>query len=60
MLVISRGFLWCIGVVPGVFATLDAALSAGSFDELVARGGPIREANQDGAAARRVRIGCSP
>jgi hypothetical protein len=35
MLVISRGFLWGIGVVPGVFATLGAALSAGSFDELV-------------------------
>jgi hypothetical protein len=27
--------------------------------EMVARGGPIREANQDSAAARRVRIGQS-
>ena len=27
--------------------------------KLVARGGPIREANQDSAAARRVRIGPS-
>ena len=26
---------------------------------MVARGGPIREANQDGEAARRVRIGLS-
>ncbi len=27
--------------------------------EMVARGGPIRKANQDSAAARRVRIGLS-
>ena len=27
--------------------------------EMVARGGPIREANQDSEAARRVRIGLS-